>query len=160
MQARLHELEAADELKGAGVVAVLAASGDGPARVHLELQVGRLPERFVLLPPVCFVLLALRKASCSSRTPFFLFFFVFLVRTPQSMPLQVTSQPHAPHDSLLTVALFFVCSQELWLLGLTDTAVTTPGSRLGVVGAARTRRAPVVVMSADAVREKKKKKKG
>lgn len=39
MQARLHELEAADELKGAGVVAVLAASGDGPARVHLELQV-------------------------------------------------------------------------------------------------------------------------
>jgi hypothetical protein len=39
VQTRLHELEAADQLKGAGVVAILAATGDGPARVHLELQV-------------------------------------------------------------------------------------------------------------------------
>ena len=38
VQTRFHELEAADKVNGAGVVAILTANGDGKSRVHLELQ--------------------------------------------------------------------------------------------------------------------------
>jgi hypothetical protein len=37
--------------------------------------------------------------------------------------------------------------QELWMLGLADVALTTPGSRMGIVGAARTHKQPLVVVS-------------
>ena len=77
-QARLRELEAADAVSGAGVVAILAAGGDGGGRVRLELQ-------------------------------------------------------------------------ELWTLGHADVALTTPGSRMGIVGSARTHQRPVVVLSEDQV---------
>jgi hypothetical protein len=76
VQSRFHELEAADQVKGAGVVAILTAAGDGKSRVHLELQ-------------------------------------------------------------------------ELWMLGHSDVVIATPGSQVGIVGSARTHKAPLVVLDGE-----------
>lgn len=80
IQGRFQELEAADQINGAGVVAILSPNGDGPPRIQLELQ-------------------------------------------------------------------------ELWMLGIADLALVTPGSKTGIVGAARTRTTPHVIMSEDDVHQ-------
>jgi hypothetical protein len=74
IQGRFQELEAGNQINGAGVVAILSPNGDGPSRIQLEFQ-------------------------------------------------------------------------ELWMLGITDIALVTPGSNTGIVGAARTHTAPRVIMS-------------
>ena len=73
IQSRVHELESANKVSGAGVVAILSANGDGNERIYLQLQ-------------------------------------------------------------------------ELWILGFSDVVITTPGSRLGIVGTARTHKSPLVVV--------------
>ena len=42
--------------------------------------------------------------------------------------------------------------QELWLLGYAEYIMTTPGSRIGILGAARTHKAPLVVIDDTTVR--------
>jgi len=43
--------------------------------------------------------------------------------------------------------------QELWLLGYAEYIMTTPGSRIGILGAARTHKAPLVVIDETTVHQ-------
>jgi hypothetical protein len=82
VQSRVHELESANKVSGAGVVAILSANGDGKERVFLELQ-------------------------------------------------------------------------ELWILGLADVVITTPGSQVGIIGSARTHKSPLVVLDENSAQQSK-----